>query len=46
MRDGEKIVVATGKFARDGAAAPGDLKPKTLTIDCEQGKVTTRVGAR
>lgn len=46
MRDGEKIVVATGKFTRDGAAAPGDLKPKNLTIDCEQGKVTTRLGAR
>ncbi len=46
VRDGERIVVAAAKFTRDGAAAPGDLKPKTLTIQCEQGKVTTRLAAR
>ncbi|BDG06451.1 hypothetical protein [Anaeromyxobacter oryzae] len=46
VRDGERIVVATAKFTRDGAAAAGDMKPKTLTIRCEQGKVTTRLATR
>ncbi|WP_242394056.1 hypothetical protein [Anaeromyxobacter oryzisoli] len=46
VRDGEQIVVATHQFARDGVAAPGDLKPRTLTIDCDQGKVKTRLGGR
>jgi hypothetical protein len=46
VRDGQKLVVAASKFKMAGAAAPGDLKPQTLTIECEQGKVTTPVSAR
>jgi hypothetical protein len=46
VRDGERIVVGTARFAHDGGPAPGDLKPKTLTIDCEQGKVTARLAPR
>jgi hypothetical protein len=41
LREGQRLVVATSSFTRDGAAAPGDLKPRTLTIQCAQGKVTT-----
>jgi hypothetical protein len=39
LREGQRIVIATSSFTRDGAAAPGDLKPRTLTIQCAQGKV-------
>lgn len=41
LREGQRLVVATSSFTKDGAAAPGDLKPRTLTIQCAQGKVTT-----
>lgn len=46
VRGGERMVVATRRFTRDGAAAPGDLKPRTLTIECDQGKLTTLLAAR
>jgi hypothetical protein len=41
LREGQRLVIATSSFAWDGAAAPGDLKPRTLTIRCAQGNVTT-----
>ncbi len=40
LREGQRLVVATSSFTRSGMAAPGDLKPRTLTIRCAQGKVT------
>jgi hypothetical protein len=46
VRDGQRLVIATSKFTRDGAPAPSDLKPKTLTIQCRQGKVTEALSAR
>ncbi len=44
LREGQRLVIATSSFTRDGTAAPGDLKPRTLTIRCAQGKVTTPLG--
>lgn len=41
VRAGQRLVLATSKFERDGAAAPGDLAPRTLTVECDQGSVTT-----
>lgn len=43
LREGQRLVIATSSFSKDGAPAPGDLKPKTLTIQCAQGEVTTRL---
>ena len=41
LREGQRLVIATSSFTRDGTAAPGDLRPHSLTIRCAQGKVTT-----
>jgi hypothetical protein len=40
VRDGQRLVLATSKFTKDGAPAPSDLRPRTLTIECQQGSVT------
>jgi hypothetical protein len=39
VRAGQNVVVGVAKFERDGAAAPADLKPKKIEIDCDQGSV-------
>jgi len=46
VREGHREVVATSRFARDGAFAPSNLKPRTLTIECAQGRVTTPLSGR
>ena len=40
VREGQKLMVGVSRFRKDGASAPGDLKPRTLTIDCREGSVT------
>jgi hypothetical protein len=37
IRAGQNVVVGVAKFQRDGAAAPQDLKPRQIEIDCDQG---------
>jgi hypothetical protein len=46
VRAGQRLVLATSKFERDGATAPGDLAPRTLTVECDQGAVTTPLSGR
>lgn len=46
VRGGERVVVATTKFTKDGVPAPRDLRPRTLTVECEQGRVTAPLAAR
>lgn len=46
VRAGQRLVLAASKFERDGAAAPGDLAPRTLTLECDQGAVTTPLPRR
>lgn len=46
FREGQRLVVAASSFTRDGASAPGDLRPKSLTIRCSEGKITTPLTAR
>lgn len=46
IRSGDDVVVAVARFRKDGATAPGDLKPAALTVECEQGRVTTPLAAR
>lgn len=46
VQAGEKVVVPIGAFTREGASAPHDLKPRTLSIDCEEGSVTASLANR
>jgi hypothetical protein len=46
MREGHTEVVAASRFEKDGAFAPSDLKPRTLTIECDQGKVMAPLSGR
>lgn len=40
VRPSESFVVPTNRFAKDGATAPPGLSPKTITIECVEGRVT------
>ena len=46
FRDGQRLVIAVSRFSRDGAAAPANLKPRTLTIECRQGSATAPLAAK
>jgi hypothetical protein len=46
FREGQRLVIAASRFARQGIAAPGDLKPRMLTIECAEGKATIQVQGR
>jgi hypothetical protein len=46
FREGQRLVIATSRFTKEGAAAPGDLKPRSLTIDCTQGNTTAQLSGR
>lgn len=46
VRAGQNVVVGITKFARDGAPAPADLKPRRLEIECEQGSATISLQGR
>jgi hypothetical protein len=46
FRDGERMVIAASRFTRNGGAAPQNLKPRSLSIQCAQGSVTTSLAAR
>jgi hypothetical protein len=39
VRPGEKLILGVTQFRKDGAPAPGDLRPRSIRIDCEQGQV-------
>lgn len=40
VRPAESFVVPTNRFAKDGATAPPGLSPKTIRIECVEGRVT------
>jgi hypothetical protein len=40
LRPAESFVVPTARFEKDGATAPPGLSPKTITIECSEGRVT------
>lgn len=40
VRPADKLVVSLTQFKKDGVAAPAELEPRTLTIECDQGRVT------
>jgi hypothetical protein len=42
VRPQDKLVLALAQFtAEDGAKAPRTLRPETIRIECEEGRVTT-----
>ncbi len=46
LREGQQAVIATNRFTRGGAAAPLDLKPRSITIECAEGKVSAPLPRR
>ncbi len=46
IRPGDKLVLSIAQFKKDGQSAPGELDPKQITIECEQGRVTAPLGGR
>jgi hypothetical protein len=46
FREGQRLVIAASRFAKEGVSAPGDLRPRSLTIQCSQGKATTQLAGR
>ncbi len=46
VRAGDKVVLSLAQFRReDGAAAPTDLRPRTITIECEEGRASLPLSA-
>ncbi len=46
VRPGDKAVVSIREFKKDGQAAPAELEPRTLTIECQEGRVTAPLAGR
>ncbi len=46
VRPQDKLVVSITQFRKDGATAPPELEPRSLTIECQEGRVTAQLGAR
>lgn len=44
VRAGDKLVLAVASFVKEGKQAPGDLKPRQLTIECAEGKAVAPLG--
>lgn len=40
VRPHDQLVLSTSDFRREGTPAPRDLKPRRLTVECEQGRAT------
>jgi hypothetical protein len=46
VRPADKLVVSITQFKKDGEAAPAELEPRTLTIECAEGRITAPLAAR
>lgn len=46
VRPQDKLVVSITQFRRGAESAPADLEPRTLTVECDRGRVTESLGAR
>jgi hypothetical protein len=44
VRPQDKLVLSLSQFRRDGAAAPPELEPRTITIDCSEGRISAPLG--
>lgn len=45
VRPADKLVVSITQFRREGQSAPPELEPRTLTIECDEGRVTAPLSA-
>jgi hypothetical protein len=46
VRPHDKLVLSITQFRKDGASAPPELEPRSVTIECAEGRVTAPLGAR
>ena len=44
VRPQDKLVLSLSQFRRDGAAAPPELEPRTISIDCSEGRISAPLG--
>lgn len=44
VRPGDRLVVSITQFEKGGVSAPPELEPRTLTIECDEGRVTAPLG--
>jgi len=44
VRAGDKLVLSLRQFQKEGLPAPEALKPRTVTIECEQGRAVATLG--
>lgn len=45
VRPRDKFVVSIGQFRKGATAAPAELEPRAITIECAEGRVTAPLGA-
>jgi hypothetical protein len=45
VRPQDKLVLSLSQFRRDGAPAPAELEPRTITLECSEGRITSPLGA-
>jgi hypothetical protein len=46
VRPGDEVVMSVSQFTRDGAAAPRDLHPASVVIECSEGRVQAQLAPR
>lgn len=46
VRPNDKLVVSITQFRKEGATAPPDLEPRSITIECDAGRVMAPLAAR
>jgi hypothetical protein len=44
VRPGDKVVLSLHQFQKDGLPPPEALKPRSVTIECEQGRAVAPLG--
>lgn len=45
VRPQDKLVVSIAQFQKDGASAPPGLEPRSITLECSEGRVTAPLEA-
>jgi hypothetical protein len=46
VRPHDKLVVSITQFRKGDESAPAELEPRSLTVECDRGRVTAPIGAR
>lgn len=46
IRPKDRLVLAITQFRKGAESAPADLEPRSVTIECEEGRVTAPLGGR